>query len=197
MRAIRLSDHTWLSSRHSWSSQEPAHSRGSVFVELRNMRCTLWSSAPRNCLTKFRGWRCPRVRLCGDSKGGDIRSTAWMKSIQGTEKISRFRERLARVGRDVPELSATGQWCSLAIFPLDCNLLSGHHFGVTDDRSAFVTAALIPVGSTYSLIREGFPRNGRSCAELQIHDSTSGAEFPPCTWYEFTGSQLWDDVERF
>src|SRR6266487_4490918 len=53
MRAIRLSDNTRLSSRHSWPSQAPAHSRGSVLIELRKMRCQRWSSAPRNCLTTF------------------------------------------------------------------------------------------------------------------------------------------------
>jgi len=103
-----------------------------------------------------------------------------MKSAQGTEKISRFREQRAGVGCDVPELSATGQWCNLAIFHLNCNLLSGHHFGATDDRSALVRETLILVGSIYSLIGRDFPRDGRSCAEIQIRDSTSGTEFPPC-----------------
>jgi hypothetical protein len=103
-----------------------------------------------------------------------------MKSAQGTEKIGRFRERCAGVGRDVSELSATGQWCSLATFHLGCKLLSGYHFGVTDDRSTFVRETLILVGSIYSLIGRDFPRDGRSCAEIQIRDSTSGTELPPC-----------------
>ena len=53
MSTIRLCDNIWMPSIHARSLQEPAHSRGSLFAELRNVRWKLCSSALRNFLTKF------------------------------------------------------------------------------------------------------------------------------------------------